>query len=83
MELTKKTTILFSPSLHARLTETAKQRGVSLGELVRSACEAQYGLVSSEERLRAAERLRRLALPIGSVKTMKRQSVPRAEDLLK
>jgi hypothetical protein len=83
MELIKKTTILFSPSLHAHLTQTAKRRGMSLGELVRAACEAQYGIVSSEERLRAAERLRRLSLPVGSVRKMKRQSVPRAQELLK
>jgi hypothetical protein len=83
MELTKKTTILFPPSLHTHLVETAKQRGVSLGELVRAACEARYGLVSSEERLGAAERLRRLSLPVESVQKMKRQSVPRAEELLK
>ncbi len=49
MGLIKKTTILFSPALHAHLTETAKRRGMSLGELVRAACEAQYGIVSSED----------------------------------
>lgn len=83
MELSQKTTILFPPDFHAHLKETARRRGVSLGELVRAACEAQYGMVSSEERLRAAERLRRLVLPVGSVRKMKRQSVPRAEELLK
>ena len=82
MDLIKKTTILFPPDLHAHLVEVARHRGVSLGELVRSACEAQYGTVSKEERLRAVEKLRRLALPIGSVKAMKRQSVPSPEDLL-
>jgi hypothetical protein len=48
-----------------------------LGELVRSAYEAQYGLLSSEEKLRAVERVRRLSLPVGSVAKMRRQSVPR------
>jgi hypothetical protein len=82
MALSKKTTILFSPDLHAHLVEVARHRRVSLGELVRSACEARYGAVSKEERLRAVEKLRRLELPVGSVRTMKRQSVPTPEDLL-
>ena len=82
MELVKKTTILFAPDLHAHLVEVARLRGVSLGELVRSACEAQYGVTSKEERLRAVEKLRRLSLPVGSIRTMKRQSVPSPEDLL-
>ncbi len=82
MDLIKKTTILFPPDLHAHLVEVARQHGVSLGELVRSACEAQYGVASKEERLRAVERLSKLSLPVGSVKLMKRQSVPSPEDLL-
>ncbi len=75
MELIKKTTILFPPDLHTHLVEVARQGGVSLGELVRSACEAQYGAASKEERLRAVARLRRLSLPVASVKSMKRQSL--------
>jgi hypothetical protein len=67
MELTKKTTILFSSALHTYLVEVARERGVSLGALVRSACEAQYGVASKEERLRAVERLRRLSLPVAGV----------------
>lgn len=47
MELSKKTTILFSPETHERLTELAARRGVSLGELVRDACVAQYGIGKS------------------------------------
>jgi hypothetical protein len=82
MELIKKTTILFPPDLHTHLVEVARQKGVSLGELVRSACEAQYGVASKEERLRAVERLRRLSLPVASVKSMKRQSLPSPGDLL-
>ncbi len=40
MELTKKTTILFSPDLHNFLTALAKRRGTSMGELDRrTACE--------------------------------------------
>lgn len=82
MELSKKTTILFSPDLHEHLVRIAKRRKTSLGDLVRLACEAQYGLVSKEERLRAVEEIARLNLPVGSVRQMKRQSVPSPEDLL-
>ena len=82
MELTKKTTILLSPDLHEHLTRTAKGRRKSLGQLVREACEAQYGQVSGEDRLRAVDELRRLSLPVGSVRAMKRESVPRARALL-
>ena len=52
MELSKKTTILFSPDLHARLLRLAAQRGTSLGDLVRTACERQYGLATPEEMAR-------------------------------
>ena len=82
MELTKKTTILLSPDLYEHLTRTAKAREKSLGQLVREACETQYGYVSSEDRVRAVEELRRLSLPVGSPRKMKRQSVPKPRDLL-
>jgi hypothetical protein len=82
MELTKKTTILFSPDLHERLSRLAEQQGTSLGDLVRKACEVQYGLVSAETRLEAVRRLAAMSLPVGDPRAMKRESVPRAEDLL-
>ena len=82
MELTKKTTILLSPDLHEHLTRTAKERNRSLGQLVREACEIQYGHVSTEDRVRAVQELRRLSLPVGSPRTMKRESVPKPQDLL-
>jgi hypothetical protein len=80
--LTKKTTILFTPDLHRRLMRVAEQRHTSLGDLVRSACEQQYGIVSTEDRMRAAERLVALGLPVGSPRSMKRESVPRPRDLV-
>lgn len=82
MELTKKTTILFSPELHRRLSILAARRGRSLGELVREACELQYGVVGSSAQLEAVTALAGLELPVGTPEELKRQSVPTAGDLL-
>ena len=82
MELSKKTTILFSPSLHERLTQLASQRGVSLGELVRSACEREYGEASPEDRLAAVRELAAMRLPVGTPEEMARESLPAPEELM-
>ncbi len=82
MELEKKTTILFPPQLHSHLARVAKQEGVSLGQLVRVACEAKYGSTSTEARTRAVGELGRLALPVDDVREMKNESVPRPETLI-
>jgi hypothetical protein len=76
MELVKKTTILFPPALHAHLARVARRERVSLGELVRRACETQYGAVPGEDRLEAAAAIRRLSLPVASPSRMKAQAVP-------
>lgn len=75
MELTKKTTILLSPGMHRQLSELAARRGTSLGDLVREACMAQYGIGASEDRLNAVSALGALALPVGSAAQMKLESV--------
>jgi predicted DNA-binding protein len=82
MELSKKTTILFSPELHERLSRLAVERGTSLGDLVRRACERQYGLPTKEEKLAAVRGLATLTLPVGDPKQMKRESVPDPQELL-
>jgi hypothetical protein len=81
MEMTKKTTILFTPALHRHLVKIAEQRGTSLGDLVRKACETQYGGTSPERRRQAVRELGTLDLPVGNVDDMKRQSVPEPEDI--
>jgi len=81
MELSKKTTILFPPALHDRLAKLAAERQVSLGELVRAACETQYGLHSPESRLEAVRKLAALHPPVADTRTMKEQSVASAEAL--
>lgn len=79
--LTKKTTVLLSPELHARLTRLAAQKGTSLGELARSACVREYCAASVEEKIATVRRLAGLQLPVSTVRRMKRESVPGAKGL--
>jgi hypothetical protein len=78
--LSHKTTILLSEALHRRLTEVARDRGQSLGELVRQACERHYGTTDRRERLAAVEALATLRLPIGPVEQMVAESVAEPKD---
>jgi len=82
MELAKKTTILFSEALHKRLKRIAEQRGVSLGQLVRSACVQQYGLVSTSDQLAAVDALGALMLPVGTPAEMKQETVENPSELM-
>ena len=71
-----RTTILLPEELHDRLTTLARARGVSMGHLVRTAIEAQYGLVDNERRREAVQQLASLSLPVGSPEEMKAESNP-------
>ena len=82
MELSKKTTILFTPELHERLRQIAQREGTSIGDLVRTACEKQYHIVSRERRIAAVEELAKLSLPVGSVEQMEAESIPFPDGLL-
>jgi predicted transcriptional regulator len=82
MDLSKKTTILFSPELHRRLSRLAAQRGQSLGNLVREACEVQYGVLGGAAQAEAVASLAKLGLPVDTPARMKRESVPRPDKLL-
>jgi hypothetical protein len=81
MGLSHKTTILLSPALHRQLTQLAEARGQSLGELVRHACERQYGLADQDGRLAAVDALATLRLPVGPVAEMIAESVPDPQGL--
>jgi predicted DNA-binding protein len=83
MELTKKTTILLPPDLHERLSTLAAQKHVSMGELIRKACEQQYRLAPKEERIAAVQALAKLSLPVASPKKMKKESIPSPKELLR
>jgi predicted DNA-binding ribbon-helix-helix protein len=82
MEPGKKTTVLLSSQLHDRLTKLARQKGVSMGQLVREACEQTYGLTSRERRLEAVRGLASLSLPVDDISRMKEQAVPSPVKLL-
>ena len=82
MELNKKTTILFSPDSHRRLSDLAARRGVSLGQLVREACAVTYGITDQDTRISAVDALTALSLPVDTVAAMKRQSVPDSDALV-
>lgn len=73
------TTISLSPKLHRQLTRLAVQRRTSVGELIRRACERQYGFGGDESRVAAARALASFHLPVASVPEMKRKSVPQAD----
>jgi predicted DNA-binding protein len=75
MEMSKKTTILLSEEQHEQLTRLAKERGTSLGNLIREACVQEYGLASMRERSSAVAELVALSLPVGDVAAMKRESI--------
>lgn len=76
MELSKKTTILFTPDQHRQLAELAARRRTSLGDLVREACVVTYGIADTDQRVSAVAALAALALPVGTPAELKRESVP-------
>ncbi len=83
MDLSKKTTVLFSQDLHKKLKNLAHARKRSMGDLIRTACEKQYHLSSVDESLQAVEELARLDLPVSSLSEIKKQLNPSPKDLLK
>ena len=73
--LTKKTTILFSPKIYRQLARLAKERGTSVGDLVRQAAIREYLLPDRKTRLEAAEAIAAMNLPVSDWPTMKREIV--------
>ena len=78
----RKIPILFPEDLYEELSRRAEDRGKKVEELIREACEIQYGLTTAD-RLEAVRELACLHLPVGDPEEMERESVPRPEDLLR
>jgi hypothetical protein len=72
---TTENTVQLPGDLYEQLAALATERSVSVGHLVRVACEEQYGFPSKERRRQAARQLGEMSLPVGTVEAMKRQSV--------
>lgn len=81
MELSHKTTILLSEPLHQRLSDLARERKTSMGELVRRACQAQYGTGDNAARVQAVQALAALSLPVAEPAQLKRESLQAYKDL--
>ena len=75
MELNKKTTILFSHKQFDLLKRIAAVRRTSIGELIRKACEHEYGLVHKSEAEEAVDALAELSLPAYDIEQMKAEIV--------
>lgn len=81
MELTKKTTVLFSPDLYDDLAALARQRHSSVGELIREACRSQYFLTTRQERMAIIDKMAAMSLPVGTPEEMERESVEAVESI--
>ncbi len=73
MDLSKKTTILFSKKQFALLKRIAASRNTSIGDLIRKACGEKYGLISEAEAEKAVDRLSQFSLPVSDIEEMKQE----------
>ena len=73
--LNKRVQVLLSPGQYARLKEIARDRGKSVGSLIRQAVQKQYLDTSNQERLAAVEEMGGLRLPVSDWEQMERESV--------
>lgn len=70
--LNERLQILVTPLQRQRLEREARQRGVSVGSLVREAIDARFGGYSVEERREAVEAIRRMRGKYLSIEEMDR-----------
>lgn len=71
--LTKKTTILFSPTMYRQLEHVARQRKMSVAHLVRQAAIQCYLLPDQKTRRDAAAAIASMQLPVVDWPTMERE----------
>ena len=73
MDRTVEKTIIFSSKMHRRLTQLADRQGRRIDDLVREACETQFGFDRHPDRDAAVAELARLSLPVDGPAIMKRE----------
>ena len=62
----KKATLLFDEEVYEKLRKKSNIDNVSIGELVREAVAAYYGIKSKEEKLKSLDRLKSMNLSVRS-----------------
>jgi len=71
----KKTTLLFEEEVYEKLREKSKLQNVSIGELVREAVAAYYGIKNKEDKLKALSKLKSLNLPVSDYDSMEKEII--------
>ncbi|MFI5004725.1 MAG: CopG family transcriptional regulator [Solirubrobacterales bacterium] len=72
-QLTRRTQLLLDDDLHRRLRETAAQRGISLGALIREAIDEKLSRVQEARSKAFAELLAAPPMPVDDWPVMKKQ----------
>jgi len=72
-QLTRRTQLLLDDDLHRRLRETAAQRGISIGALIREAIDEKLARVQESRSEAFAKLLAAEPMPVEDWPTMKKQ----------
>ncbi len=72
-QLTRRTQLLLNDDLHRRLRETAAQRGISLGALIREAIDEKLSRVQEDRAKAIDELLAAPPMPVDDWPVMKKQ----------
>lgn len=72
MARSKRAQVLMEPDEYAQLSKLARQKKVSVGELIRSAVRECY-FISRERRIAAAESLCHMEIPLDDWETLERE----------
>jgi plasmid stability protein len=73
LSLTKRTQLLLDDDLHRRLRETAAQRGISMGALIREAIDEKLAGVQDDRAKAIDELLAAEPMPVEDWQVMKKQ----------
>lgn len=74
-QLTRRTQLLLDDDLHRRLRETAAQRGISLGALIREAIDEKLSRVQDDRAKAFAKLLAAPPMPVDDWPVMKQQMI--------